>query len=135
MNIITQTQQTQAFTHHIDDDERASGSTAGIIPEQPTAQRSSPSPILATKAVPPPVYSYYDIFNGRSRPMPQRKSRTTSQPGTKVKAHKRRRRSAKKPPASTPKENSPMEECNRKAIATLKTQQLFEIKARFASNF
>ena len=134
MNIITQTQQTQASTHQIDDDERASVSTASIIPEQPNAQRSSPSPILATKAVPPPVYSYYDIFNGRSTLMPQRKSRITSHPATKVKAHKRRQRSAKKSPASTTKENIPMEECDRKAIAALKTQQLFEIKARFASN-
>ncbi len=135
MNIITQTQQSQAFTRHIDDEERASGSTAGIIPEQPIAHRSSPSPILATISAPTPVYSYYDIFNGRSMPMPQRKSRNSSHPGTKVKAHKRRPRSAKKLPALTPKENIPMEECDRKAIAALKTQQLFEIKARFASNF
>ena len=127
MNIITQTQQTQAFTHDIDDDDRSSVPTAAIIPEQPKAQRSTPPFTLETKVTLRPVNSYYDIFKGPSTNKPQRSA-------TSVKAHKRRHRTAKKSPASSMKENIPMEECDRKAIAALKTQQLFEIKARFDNN-
>ena len=127
MNIITQTQPTQAFTHDIDDDERSFVSTAGIIPELTNAQRITIPLIPDTVATLRPVNSYYDIFKGPSTCKPQRSA-------TSVKAHKRRHRTSKKSPASAMKENIPMEECDRKAIAALKTQQLFEIKARFDCN-
>jgi hypothetical protein len=122
MNVITQT---QAFASCSDDDESVSVSAEGIIP------LVSP-PIVAKENVVASAISYYDIFQRPYKFWPQVKCCNTPLQATSVKAHKRKQRSAKKSPPSSVKVNQQMEECDRKAIAALKTQQLFEIKARFA---
>jgi hypothetical protein len=122
MNVITQT---QAFPCCSDDDECVSVSAGGIIP------LVSP-PIVAKENVVGSAISYYDIFQRPYKFRKQVKCCNTPLHATSVKAHKRKQRSAKKSPPSAVKVNLQMEECDRKAIAALKTQQLFEIKARFA---
>ena len=123
MNVITQT---QAFASCSDDDESVSVLAKVSIP-------LVTSPIVAKETVVGATISYYDIFQRPYKLWPQVKSCNTPPiQATSVKAHKRKQRLAKKSPPSAVKVNLQMEECDRKDIAALKTQQLFEIKARFA---
>jgi hypothetical protein len=129
MNIITQT---QAFEKDVNEDKSVAASAEGVIPLQSTDRHLHP--IVASDNRIAPDNNYYDIFQRPSQFQPQRTCCNTPRLATTVKAHKRRQRSAKKSPAFKMRVDLPMEECDRKVIAALKTQQLFEIKARFASN-
>ncbi len=129
MNIITQTQ-----ANDVSEDE-AETSEVKELPESPVLVAIDVNG--ATNTFQRPVGKYYDMFNGPSAIKKKKEQATVSitPGGTAVKAHQRkRRRNGMKTEPPPKKQSKAMAEIDRKAIAALKNQELFELKARFDKN-